>query len=233
MTTSMDRVIAWEGVYGAQEDSRLIIDVLSQTRLANGRKVADLCTGSGVVAIEAARQGAAQVRAFDICPRAVRCARANSRAAAAAVAVHLGSISRAVHFGPYDTVVCNPPYVPFTGSDVLGPMSARLGPARAWNGGHDGRLVLNPLLGAAPELLVDGGTMLVVHSEFCGVQQTLDALQSAGLHAYVVAEQWIPFGPVLTTQAQQLERTALLQRGRRWEKLVTVRADKSVRADKR
>jgi hypothetical protein len=64
-----DVVVAAEGVYAPQEDSRLLIDVLEKTGLAIGRRVADLCTGSGVVAITAAAQGASAVTAFDICPR--------------------------------------------------------------------------------------------------------------------------------------------------------------------
>ena len=101
-----------DGVYAPREDSKLLINVMDKTALALGSKVADLCTGSGVVAINAAAQGASTVAAFDICPKAVRCARANARMHAAAVDVYLGSWARAAEFGPFDLVVCNPPYVP-------------------------------------------------------------------------------------------------------------------------
>ena len=107
-----DVVVAAEGVYAPQEDSRLLIDVMEKTGLAIGRRVADLCTGSGVVAITAAEQGASAVTAFDICARAVRCARVNAACAGVDVDVHLGSWARAVEFAPFDLVVCNPPYVP-------------------------------------------------------------------------------------------------------------------------
>jgi release factor glutamine methyltransferase len=55
-----------------------------KTGLAMGRRIADLCTGSGVVAITV----------FDICPRAVRCARINAVCAGVDVNVHLGSWAR-------------------------------------------------------------------------------------------------------------------------------------------
>lgn len=97
-----------DGVYAPREDSKLLIDVMDTTALALGAKVADLCTGSGVVAINAAVQGAARVAAFDICPKAVRCARANAQMHGAAVDVHLGSWARAAEFGPFDLVVSNP-----------------------------------------------------------------------------------------------------------------------------
>jgi release factor glutamine methyltransferase len=65
-----------------------------------------------VVVINAALQDAISVSAFDICRRAVHCARANALAAGVDVDVHPGSWARAVEFGPFDLVVCNPPYVP-------------------------------------------------------------------------------------------------------------------------
>ena len=41
------------GVYAPQEDTQLLVDVMDKTGLALGRRVADLCTGTGVVAIGA------------------------------------------------------------------------------------------------------------------------------------------------------------------------------------
>jgi len=227
VTTAQPRTLpaAPAGVYAPQHDSHLLVGALTAAGLAPGRRVVDLCTGSGVVAVEAAALGATEVLAFDISPAAVRCARANAASAGVDVQVHLGSWARAVEFGPYDTVVCNPPYVPHAdgdGSEAIGPQA---GPPRAFDAGENGRLVLDPLCATAPRLLRRGGTLLVVHSEFSGVDATLAALRGAGMDAEVVAEQWIPFGPVLTARAGWLERTGRLEPGRRTERLVVVRAD--------
>ena len=224
-TDERDAVVAAEGVYAPQDDSRLLIDVLEKTGLAIGRRIADLCTGSGVVAITAAQQGASAVTAFDICPRAVRCARVNAVCAGVDVDVHLGSWARAVEFAPFDLVVCNPPYVPHD-PRVNNALPATIGPARAWNAGYDGRLVLDPLCEAVPDLLADRGSLLLVQSEFADPRRTLAALSSAGLDAEIVAGQWIPFGPVLTSRAWWLEETDRLDPGRREEQLLVVRADK-------
>jgi len=89
-------MVAAQGVYAPQEDSRVLTDVLEKTGLAIGRRIADLCTGSGVVAITAAALGASSVTACDICPRAVRCARVNAVCAGVDVDVHLESWARAV-----------------------------------------------------------------------------------------------------------------------------------------
>jgi release factor glutamine methyltransferase len=226
-TDVRDPILAAEGVYAPQEDSHLLIDVMEATGLARGRRVADLCTGSGVVAIGAAEQGAAAVTALDICARAVRCTRANVAAAAVDIDVHLGSWARAVEFGPFDLITCNPPYVPHDPSAEFEPLPPYVGPPRAWDAGQDGRLVLDPLCAAVPSLLADGGTLLLVQSEFAGPRLTLAALASAGLDADIVARQWIPFGPVLTSRARWLEETGQLEPGRREEELLVIRADKA------
>jgi release factor glutamine methyltransferase len=220
-----DTVVAAAGVYAPQEDSQLLVDVMEKTGLAQGHRVADLCTGSGVVAINAALQDAIAVSAFDICPRAVRCARANALAAGVDVDVHLGSWARAVEFAPFDLVICNPPYVPHDPNFESPPLST-IGPARAWNAGYDGRLVLDPLCAEVPDLLADGGSLLLVQSEFADPRQTLATLSGAGLDTEVIAWQWIPFGPVLTARAEWLEETDRLDLGRRDEELLVIRADK-------
>jgi release factor glutamine methyltransferase len=221
-----DSLVAAEGVYAPQADSQFLIDVMEKSGLALDRRVADLCTGSGVVAIAAGKQGASEVAAFDVCPQAVRCARMNALAAGVGVDVHLGPWARAAEFGPFGLVVCNPPYVPHDPDAPAPVLPSTVGPARAWDAGHDGRLVLEPLSAAVSDLLAPGGTFLVVQSEFAGPRETLATLSGAGLDAEVVAYQWIPFGPVLSSRAAWLEDTGRLEPGRREEELMVIRAEK-------
>lgn len=112
-------------------------------------------------------------------------------------------------------MVCNPPYVPHDPGLDTAAVPATIGPARAWNAGHDGRLVLDPLCEAVSDLLAEGSSLLLVQSEFAEPRRTLAALSSAGLDAEVIARQWIPFGPVLTSRASWLENTDRLDPGRR------------------
>jgi release factor glutamine methyltransferase len=202
-----------------------LTEVMQRTGLARGSRVVDLCTGSGVAAIDAAVQGAAEVMAFDVSAPAVRCARANALAAGVDVDVRLGTWSRATAFAPFELVVCNPPYVPEPPGGDVEVIPAHAGPAAAFNAGVDGRTVLDPLCATVPDLLADDGTLLLVHSEFANVDASLAALRRAGLKASVVARQWVPFGPVLSARAGWLRRTGRLQRGRRVEELVVIRAD--------
>lgn len=223
--TDFDTVATPVGVYPPQEDSYLLVEAMEQAGVAPGARVADLCTGSGVVAVAAAAAGAAEVTAFDICANAVQYARASASASGVDVSVHRGSWARAVEFGPYDVVLANPPYVPHPPLDDTSAIPPTAGPAQAWNAGTDGRLVLDPLCAAAPLLLDEGGTMLIVHSECSNVRATLRGLRAHGMRAEVVAQQVIPFGPVMTARAQWLIQAGLLSPGARCERIVVIRAD--------
>lgn len=215
-----------DGVYPPQHDSLLLIDTLERFELAQGRRVLDLCTGSGVIAIAAAALGAASVTAFDICPRAVRCSRGNATHAGVDVDIREGSWAGALDFAPFELIVSNPPYVPTPPVPDPRPIPRAAGPAWAWNAGIDGRMVLDPLCSSASSLLADGGSMLLVHSALSSVEKSLTTLRSTGLDAEVVASQWIPFGPVLSARAKWLEVTGVIAKGCRTEELVVIRADK-------
>lgn len=219
---SNDSAVAPPGVYLPQEDSRLLVQTLERTIEVRGRSVLDVCTGTGVVAIAAARLGARSVAAWDICPRAVRYSRKNAASAGVAVDVRRGPWTRARLRGPFDVVLANPPYVP-ADPESLATVD---GPSWAWDAGPDGRLVIDPLCAAAPDLLTIGGTLLFVQSELSGVEQSLAALSSAGLVADIVARQRIPFGPVLSSRADWLESTGRSAPGCREEELVVIRADR-------
>lgn len=190
------------------------------------RRVLDLCTGSGFVAIAAAEMGCASVTAYDICPSAVSYSRGNAAGAGVDVDVRQGSWVKALDHGPFDVVVSNPPYVPTPPLDDTSAIAPDAGPSRAYNAGPDGRLVLDPLCGSVSNLLTHGGSLLLVHSALAGVSQTLESLRANGLDADVVASQLIPFGPVLTARAQWLEQTGRIARGCRREKIVVIRANK-------
>ncbi|GBE67982.1 methylase [Mycobacterium sp. MFM001] len=218
--------LAADGVYPPQQDSQLLVDTMERTGLVPGRRVLDLCTGSGYIAIAAAELGAASVTAFDICPRAVQCSQGNAVHAGVDVDVREGSWIGALECGPFEVIMSNPPYVATPLATDTEEIPPTAGPAWAWNAGVDGRLVLDPMCESASSLLCDGGSMLLVHSRLSGVEQSIDTLRSTGLDAEVVATQWIPFGPVMSARARWLEDTGRIQRGCRTEELVVIRADK-------
>jgi release factor glutamine methyltransferase len=214
------------GICVPQHDSQLLIEAMTVVGAVKGRRVLDFCTGSGVVAIAAARLGARTVTAFDVCPHAIGSTKDNAADAGVCIDARVGTCSDASAAGPFDVVVSNPPYVPTGPNAHLEEIPIGVGPATAWNAGIDGRLVLNPLCDHAAELLTGGGTMLIVQSELADTKQSLRRLRSAGLRADVVLNQLIPFGPVLRARAEWMESTGMLPVGRREEEIVVIHAEK-------
>jgi release factor glutamine methyltransferase len=205
------------GVYRAESDTDVLIDAIRRGGYAAGRHVLDLGTGSGAVALAAARAGAASVTAVDLSFRSVLAARANSVLRRAGIDVRHGDLFAPVRGLRFDLVVANPPYVP-AATRVL----PRHRKARCWDGGVDGRAVLDRICAGAADAVVPGGHVLLVHSALCGTQRTVDALAGAGFTASVLSRARIPFGPVLRARAAMLEARGLLQPGQRVEELVVV-----------
>lgn len=214
-------------VYRPQQDSYLLVQALQEAAAVAGRRVLDLCSGTGVVAMAAAGLGAGSVTGFDICPRAVQYARTRASVAGADIDIRLGSWTQALECAPFDVVACNPPHVPTQPDSSHGTMPGAWGaPSTPWNGGPDGRLILDPLCQVAAEMLADGGALLLVQSELSDIDRSLEQLRGSGLDARIVLTEQVRFGPVLSEQAAWLERTGRLDTGRREEQICVIRADK-------
>ncbi|MEU1014176.1 HemK2/MTQ2 family protein methyltransferase [Streptomyces sp. NPDC005900] len=213
------RLIAPPGVYAPQYDTELLTRALHREGIGEGSSVLDLGTGTGALAVAAARRGA-RVAAVDISWRAVLAARFNARLAGQKVTVRHGDLTAAAPEGPYDLVLSNPPYVPSPS-----PFLPRRGAARAWDGGPAGRAVVDRVCDAAPRALRPGGVLLMVHSGLCGVDATLDRLTSLGMDAKVTAREFIPLGPVLRSRRAWLRRRNLLGDDESLEELVVIRAE--------
>lgn len=208
------------GVYRPQADTWLLAQALCDAAIPFGAHVLDLCTGSGALAVAAARAGAGHITAVDISLRAALTARFNTLIRGLSVEVKCGDALGLPVDRQFDVVLANPPYVPCEQRELT-----RNGPSRAWNAAWDGRAFLDPLCMNAPELLSPGGVLLIVHSEVCGIETTLDKLRCGGLKAAVVARRVVPFGPVMRQRVSLLERQGLIRPGQRHEELVVIRGD--------
>jgi release factor glutamine methyltransferase len=211
------RLFTLPGVFRPRPDSWMLARALAAEGLAPGARVLDVCTGSGMLAISAAQRGA-QATAVDISRPAVLCARVNARLNGVRVRALHGDLLAAVGDERFDAIVSNPPYVP---GDAELPAA---GPQRAWEGGRDGRALLDRLCEQAPRHLMPGGVLLVVHSSLCGTDSTLTQLREQGLRAEVVVRHRGSLGPLLRARAAELERRAVLAPGQREEEVVVVRA---------
>ncbi|MFE7775204.1 HemK2/MTQ2 family protein methyltransferase [Streptomyces sp. NPDC057445] len=206
------------GVYAPQDDTALLADALRNESLPPQATVLDVGTGSGALALVAASRGA-RVTAVDISRRAVWTARLNALVARTPVRVLRGDLTAPVAGRTFDLIVTNPPYVP-------SPSPARRGPARAWDAGRDGRLVLDRICREVPPLLRPGGVLLVVHSALSGIAPTLACMRAAGLAATVTERRYVTFGPVLRSRQSWLRDEGLLGPDGEKEELVVVRAER-------
>lgn len=212
------RLITMPGVFRPISDSRLLADCMCK-ELFPGARVADVCTGSGLLAVTAALHGAGAVSATDRSRRAVLSARLNARLNGVRINAVRGDLLEPLGSLRFDLIVSNPPYVPVA-SDVL----PSHGPSRAWDAGRDGRALIDRLCDEAPAGLRPGGALLMVHSSVCGENLTLERLRSRGLDADVVARRRGPLGPLLAARVRLLEGRGLLASGEREEEIVVIRA---------
>ena len=178
--------------------------------------VADVCTGSGALAIVAARAGATSVTAIDISRRALASARINARLNGVRVRTRRSSLLAALPGERFDLIASNPPYLP---SDD--PSAAR-GSARHIDAGPDGRAFLDRLIAQAPSHLRPGGLLIVTHSSLNNEHATLDRMSSAGLEPRVLERRSGPLGPLLAARAPMLEERGLLAAGTAEEELLIV-----------
>ncbi|MCL7425036.1 HemK2/MTQ2 family protein methyltransferase [Streptomyces sp. YS415] len=210
------------GVYAPQEDTELLAGALADEPLPTGAEVLEVGTGSGALALKAARRGA-RVTAVDVSLRAVCTARLNAWRSRLPVRFLHGDLFEPVRGQSYDLILANPPYLPTPAADA-----EPRGSARAWDAGHDGRLILDRICREAPALLRPGGVLLIVHSSLSGPDRTVQWLREAGLKAAVSRRCRIPFGPVLRTREEWLRQRGLLSATDEQEELVVVRAERAV-----
>ncbi|EFE65300.1 HemK2/MTQ2 family protein methyltransferase [Streptomyces viridosporus] len=211
--------LAPPGVYAPQEDTELLAGALSDEPVPPGADVLDMGTGSGALALEAARRGT-RVTAVDVSWRAVCTTRLNALVAGVPVRVRRGNLFDPVRGRSFDLILANPPYVPAP-ADGRPPRGA----ARAWDAGGDGRLVLDRICREAPAMLRPGGVLLLVQSALSGPERTLGHLREAGMKAAVTRRRHIAFGPVLRAREHWLRERGLLSAAEDKEELVVVRAE--------
>ena len=139
------------------------------------RSVLDLCTGSGCLAILAARHfPTAEVDAVDMSKDALAVAVRNvaDHGLEGQIELYRGDL-----FGPladrrYDLIISNPPYVDEAGMASL-PQECRAEPKLAFDGGVDGLDIVRRILDEAGKHLTPGGGLL------CEIGRGRDNLEAA------------------------------------------------------
>ena len=210
------RLLPIPGVHRPRSDTWLLADVLRREGV-EGHSVADLCTGSGALAIRAAQVGAKRVLAVDVSWRATLAARCNAALNGCRVEARQGDMFAVLDGERFDAIVCNPPYVP-AATDAL-PRHRASTPLDA---GRDGRALLDKVCRETAKHLRRGGSLLLVQSSICGVDETCERLRATGLRAEIRARVPGALGPVMRDRAPMLRARGLLAQSDR-EDLVVIR----------
>ena len=104
----------------------------------DGKRVLDVCTGSGCIAIAIAKLGKPFiVHGVDISEEALAVARQNATELNASVELFAGDLMTEID-GQYDVIVSNPPYIPPSVIEGLMPEVRLHEPMLALDGGQDG-----------------------------------------------------------------------------------------------
>jgi release factor glutamine methyltransferase len=148
------------------ESETLIEAALAAVNSSGGRmralRLADLGTGSGALLLALLAELAhARGVGTDLCPAALSVARDNASVLGLADrATFAVSDFGAALQGPFDVIVCNPPYVASAEIAALAP-EVRNDPLLALDGGVDGLAAYQKIADDAPRLLARGGRLVV------------------------------------------------------------------------
>jgi release factor glutamine methyltransferase len=165
-------------VYEPAEDSYLLIDAARGEIAGSNRRlrIIEIGTGSGIVTAAMMRDAPEHIyAATDISPHAVACAKANR------VPVVRADLFSGIG-GRFDLIIFNSPYLPTAPAERVDGWIDY-----AWNGGDDGRAVINRFLEQAPAFLADHGSILLLLSSLTGIETVRERMASAGLLVHEVA----------------------------------------------
>ena len=147
-----------------QPDTETLVEAaMERLKGKEDARVADVCTGSGAIALALAHYlPAVSVAATDISADAVEIARENADAFGLSARTEFfeGDLLAPLAGKKYDAIISNPPYIPSAEINGL-PREVRAEPRMALDGGADGLDFYRRLVRESAEFLEDGGFLAV------------------------------------------------------------------------
>jgi release factor glutamine methyltransferase len=128
---------------------------------AGARRILDIGTGSGALAVTMQLETGAAVWATDISPAAARVAAENASLLSAAVGFVICDLMSGVAGNSMDLIVSNPPYVPVTQREGLQREVRDFEPHVALFAGESGFELYNRIVEDAPRVLRPGGWLVM------------------------------------------------------------------------
>ncbi len=180
-------------VYEPSEDTFLFADNIEVERMS---RVLEIGTGTGIIAIIAAKR-ARRVIATDINHHALKCAVKNIISNKAFnVELREGNLFEPVINEKFDLILFNTPYLPSSSEEkVDDKLNA------AWDGGINGREVIDRFIRDIKDHLNPGGCVQLVQSSLSNIDKTLKDLEELGFKASVTAKEKYFFEEVVVITA--------------------------------
>lgn len=142
-----------------RQETELLVEKLLP--LVEGKRILDLCTGSGCIAVSLSALGAPMsVDAIDLSEEALQLARENAERLQVEVEFFQSNLFQRIH-GKYDVIVSNPPYIATAVVKTLMPEVREHEPVMALDGGMDGLTFYRQIAEEAGEHLYPGGMVWV------------------------------------------------------------------------
>lgn len=168
-------------VYEPAEDTFLLAENLDIKRRD---EVLEIGTGTGLVAVTAA-QRSRKVTATDINEDAIRCATKNTIANRTYnVELRKGNLFEPVGNEKFDLILFNTPYLPTKEDEKFDDEINA-----AWDGGADGRAIIDKFLEEVKDHLNEGGRVQLVQSSLSDNEKTIHKLEEMGFEASVTASE--------------------------------------------
>jgi len=180
-------------VYVPAEDTYLLACNIEVNRLCD---VLEIGTGTGIIAIIAAKK-ANKVTATDINPHAIDCAVKNLITNKTYnVELRKGDLFEPVEGGKFDLILFNTPYLPSNEEEQIDDELDA-----AWNGGLNGRDVIDRFIDDVKDYLKPDGKVQLVQSSLSDNERTLTKLQELGFEASVTARKKVFFEEIVVITA--------------------------------
>lgn len=202
------------GVYVPSVDSCMLLEAFAERGPEPESFVLDICCGSGIQGIAAARAGH-RVVSVDSEEEAIEATRRNALTNEVELDALRGNLFEPVGNWRFDAVLANPPYVPTPPG----------GAEAAWcDGGPDGRMVIDRICTQVRRVLAAGGGLWMVHSSLADIPRSISMLEMAGFDAEIVATEELELGPVSRARQDYLTGSGYLDQHVQVEQLVVIEA---------
>ncbi|MBR2556808.1 MAG: methyltransferase [Methanobrevibacter sp.] len=185
-----------DNVYVPAEDSYLLAENLL---IKEGQTVLEIGTGSGIVAMYASRL-TDRITVTDINFDACELARKNFEANGIEnIEILFGNLFEVVKNRKFDVILFNTPYLPTEDDEVIDDTINY-----AFDGGLNGRKVIDMFLNEVGNHLNDGGIVQMIQSSLSGNEETLTKLDELGFIAEIAANEHFFFEDITLINAYKI-----------------------------